>query len=94
MRCKDELMPKVIIPFSCRNYTDNQHEINMDGESLEEIMEGLWTRHPGLKTIFDDTAMLSIFVNSRLVTTGIEKWDAVSLNKEDEIALIIPIAGG
>ena len=94
MRCKDELMPKVIIPFSCRNYTDNQHEINMDGESLEEIMKGLWSRHPGLKTIFDDTAMLSIVVNSRLVTTGIEKWDAVSLNKEDEIALIIPIAGG
>lgn len=94
MRCKDELMPKVIIPFSCRNYTDNQHEINMDGESLEEIMKGLWSRHPGLKTIFDDTAMLSIFVNSRLVTTGIEKWDAVSLNKEDEIALILPIAGG
>jgi len=87
-------MPKVIIPFSCRNYTDNQHEINMDGESLEEIMKGLWSRHPGLKTIFDDTAMLSIFVNSRLVTTGIEKWDAVSLNKEDEISFIIPIAGG
>jgi hypothetical protein len=87
-------MPKVIIPFSCRDCTDNQHEINMDGESLEEIMEGLWRRHPGLKNILDDPAMLSIFVNSRLVTTGIEKWDVVSLNKEDEIALIIPIAGG
>ena len=87
-------MPKVIIPFSCRNYTDNQHEINIDGESLEEIMEGLWSRHPGLKTMLDDTAMLSIFVNSRLVNTGIEKWDMVSLNREDEIALIIPIAGG
>ena len=87
-------MPKVIIPFSCRNYTDNQHEINMDGESLEEIMEGLWRRHPELKTMLDDSAMLSIFVNSKLVTTGSEKWDLVSLNKEDEIALIIPIAGG
>lgn len=66
----------------------------MDGGSLEEIMEGLWRRHPGLKIILDDPAMLSIFVNSKLVTTGIEKWDAVSLNKEDEIALILPIAGG
>jgi len=66
----------------------------MDGESLEEIMEGLWRQHPGLKSTLDDLAILSIFVNSKLVTTGIEKWDAVSLNKEDEIALIIPIAGG
>jgi len=87
-------MPKVIIPFSCRNHTDNQHEINMDGESLAEIMEGLKRRHPGLNIILDDPAMLSIFVNSKLVTTGIEKWNVVSLNKEDEIALIIPIAGG
>ena len=87
-------MPKVIIPFSCRNYTDNEHEINMDGESLEEIMEGLWRRHPGLKIILDDPALLSIFVNGRLITTGMEKWDVVSLNKEDEIALITPIAGG
>ena len=87
-------MPKVIIPFSCRNCTDNQHEINMDGESLEEIMEGLWRRHPELKIMLDNSAMLSVFVNSKLVTTGIEKWDVVSLNKEDEIALIIPIAGG
>ena len=87
-------MPKVIIPFSCRNYTDNQQEINLDGDSLEEIMEGLWRRHPELKSTLDDSAMLSIFVNSKLVTTGIEKWDEVPLNKEDEIALIIPIAGG
>jgi hypothetical protein len=87
-------MPKVIIPFSCRNYTDNQHEINMDGESLEKIMEGLWRQHPGLKIILDDPAMLSIFVNNKLVATGIEKWDVVSVNKEDEIALILPIAGG
>jgi molybdopterin converting factor small subunit len=87
-------MPKVIIPFSCRNYTDNQQEINLDGDSLEEIMEGLWRRHPELKITLDDSAMLSIFVNSKLVTTGIEKWDEVPLNKEDEIALIIPIAGG
>ncbi len=87
-------MPKVIIPFPFRNYTDNQHEINMEGESLKKIMEDLWRQHPGLKIILDDSALLSIFVNSRLITTGIEKWDAVSLNKEDEIALIVPIAGG
>lgn len=87
-------MPRVIIPFSFRHHTDNKHEINIDGESLKEIMEGLWRRHPGLKIVLDDSALLSIFVNNRMITNGIEKWDAVSLNKEDEIALIIPIAGG
>ena len=87
-------MPKIIIPFSFRNHTDNQHEINMDAENLKETMEGLWRLHPGLKVILDDPAMLSIFVNNSLITTGIEKWDVVSLNKEDEIALIVPIAGG
>ena len=87
-------MPKIIIPFSFRSHTDNQHEINLDGENLKETMEGLWSHHPGLKVILDDPAMLSIFVNNSLIATGIEKWDEVSLSREDEIALIVPIAGG
>ena len=87
-------MPKIIIPIPYREHTDNQADINLTGENLKEFMEGLWRQYPGMKTILDDSALLSIFVNNKLVTTGIEKWGEVSLDKGDEIALIIPIAGG
>lgn len=87
-------MAKVIIPFPLRKYADNQREVIIDGDNLKEIMELLLRQYPGLETINHDSAILSIFINNRLIRTGIDKWDTFILNNEDEIALIIPIAGG
>ncbi len=87
-------MPKVIIPSPLRKYTDNQREVTIDGESLKETMESFLQQYPGCETIMNDSFLLSVFVNRRSVTAEIEKWDELFLNKEDEITLIIPIAGG
>ncbi|MEA1868012.1 MAG: MoaD/ThiS family protein [Thermodesulfobacteriota bacterium] len=87
-------MAKVIIPFPFRKHADNRREVIIDGDNLKESMELLLRQYPGLETINHDSAILSIFINNRLIRTGIEKWDTLILNNEDEIALIIPIAGG
>ena len=87
-------MAKVIIPFPLRKHADNRREVIIDGDDLKETMELLLRQYPGLETINHDSAILSIFINNRLIRTGIEKWDTLILNNEDEIALIIPIAGG
>ena len=87
-------MPKVIIPSPLRKYTNNQREVTIVGESLKETMESLSQQYPGFETITNDSAILSVFVNSKSVKTEMEKWDELFLNKEDEITLIIPIAGG
>lgn len=87
-------MPRVIIPSPFRKYTDNQREVIIGGESLKETMEHLLQEYPALEAISDDSALLSIFINSRLVRIGTEDWGSVVLNGEDEVTLIIPIAGG
>lgn len=87
-------MPKIIIPSPLRKYANNQREVIIDGDSLKETMERLFQQYPGFKIMNDDLAFLSIFINSRLIRTDIEKWDELSLNSDDEITLIIPIAGG
>ncbi len=87
-------MPKIIIPSPLRKYADNQREVVIDGDSLQEAMERLLLEYPQLEAMNHDSALLSIFINSRLIRTGIEKWDTLTLNSEDEITLIIPIAGG
>jgi molybdopterin converting factor small subunit len=87
-------MPKVIIPSPLREHVNNQREVVVDGNSLKETMERFLEQYPALRIIKRDAALLSIFVNSRLVRTGIETWDHLSLNSDDEITLIIPIAGG
>jgi molybdopterin converting factor small subunit len=87
-------MAKVIIPFPLRKHADNRREVIIDGKNLKETMELLLRQYPGLETINHDSALLSIFINNKLIRTGIKKWDTLILNNEDEIALIIPIAGG
>jgi molybdopterin converting factor small subunit len=87
-------MPKVIIPSPLRKHADNQREVIVDGDNLKGIMERLLRQYPGLQIINQDSGFLSIFVNSRLIRTGIDKWDTLSLNNRDEITLLIPIAGG
>lgn len=87
-------MPKVIIPSPLRKYANNQREVIIDGDSLKETMERLVQKYPEFKVSIDDSAFLSIFINSRLIRTDIERWDQLSLNNNDEITLVIPIAGG
>jgi len=87
-------VPRIIIPSPLRQYTNDQREVAVGGQSLKEAMDGLLHHHPGLKGIIDDSALLSIFVNSKLIRTNIEEWDILSLDNDDEITLITPIAGG
>jgi hypothetical protein len=68
--------------------------VKVSAHSLREAMDRLLHEYPGFKVISDDSAFLSIFVNSKLIRTETEKWDTLSLNSDDEITLIIPIAGG
>jgi molybdopterin converting factor small subunit len=87
-------MPKVIIPSPFRKYADNQREVTVDGESLKEAMDRLLLEYPQLEAMNSDSALLSVFINGKLIRTNIEEWDTLALNSEDEITLIIPIAGG
>ena len=87
-------MPKIIIPFSLRKHASDQSELMVVGDSLKDTMERLSEEHPGLKDVVHDSGLLSVFVNSKLIKIGVDNWDKVSLNREDEISLIIPIAGG
>jgi molybdopterin converting factor small subunit len=85
-------MPTIIIPSPLRKYTNDQREVKVNGQSLKQAMDGLLQEHPGIEAVNDDSTLLSIFVNSKLIRT--EQWDTLSLNNDDEITLIIPIAGG
>lgn len=87
-------MPRVIISSPLRKFTNNQRKVTVVGDSLREAMDCLLGRYPGLNRVVNDCALLSVFVNSKMVRTRTDKWDKVSLNEDDEIALIIPIAGG
>jgi len=87
-------MPTVIIPFPLRIHCNNQREITIEGSTVRETMDRLFQDYPGLKAMDEDSGLLSICVNNKLTRTAMAQWDQLSLNRDDEIALIIPICGG
>jgi molybdopterin converting factor small subunit len=87
-------MARVIIPSPLRAYSDDQREVNIAGTNLKETMEGLVHKYPGFERMNNDFAPLSIFINSKLIRTGRGNWDTLPLKDDDEIAVIVPIAGG
>ena len=87
-------MARVIIPFPFRKHTDNRREILIDAPDLEETMKRLVQAHEGLSVLFEQPKLLSIFINGRLVKAQKNDWSQISLKQDDEISLIVPIAGG
>jgi molybdopterin converting factor small subunit len=87
-------MPKIIIPSSIRRYTDDLREITVEGPSFKDSIDELLRRYPQLESVMKNGSLLSFFVNNKLVKTGLEDWDSIQLNRDDEISLIVPIAGG
>ncbi len=84
-------MAKIIIPFPFRRYTDSLREVSVETNTLADCIEALIARYPGMNSIQDHPALLSIFINGKQTK---EEWNAVSLTHEDEVSLIVPIAGG
>ncbi len=87
-------MPRVIIPFPLRKYANNQREVVVDGGNLRETIERLLQQYPGFETLNDNSILVSIFINHELVRAAFENWGELSLNRDDEVTLVIPIAGG
>ncbi len=87
-------MPKVIIPSPLREYVDERYEIQLEGKSLAETIEALISMYPDLRPALLDTLFLSIFINGKKIDVEKEGWDRVIMNEDDEVSLIIPIAGG
>ena len=87
-------MATIIIPFPLRQHTENQREVVIPGQDLAAVMTGLLERHPGLEVVERQPGLLSLFINGRAVTEPPERWSQVAVVPEDEISLIIPIAGG
>ena len=84
-------MAKMIIPFPFRTYTDSLREVLVEPNTLADCIEALIVKYPGMDSIQDHPALLSIFINGKQTK---EEWNAVSLAHDDEVSLIIPIAGG
>lgn len=89
-------MVNVKIPTPLRKFTDQKGTVEIEGNTVKDIIENLEKKHPGIKKrILDETGKIRKFVN---IYVGDE--DIRFLQKEEtkvegkEVSIVPAIAGG
>ncbi len=88
---------KVRIPTALRTYANNVREVPLEGDTVGEIVTGLATAHPGLKThLFDDAGVMRSFVNVYLNNEDVREQQGhdTPVKDGDTIIIVPSVAGG
>jgi molybdopterin synthase sulfur carrier subunit len=87
----------VRIPTPLRRLTGGQGEVTVDGRSVQELLDALERRFPGMRErLYDETGQLRRFVNIYINDEDIRFAQGVDtpVKAGDEVSIVPAIAGG
>ena len=88
---------KILIPTPLRPFTDKQDAVELDGQTVGELLQGLTTRYGGLRNhLYTADGKLRSFVNIYVNDEDIRylQKDATPLRAGDVVSIIPSVAGG
>ncbi len=88
---------KVRIPAPLLKLTNNQVEVDCNGETVSQILEDLGAKFPGIKErIYDKEGRVRRFINIYVNEQDVRflKGEATGVKEGDEVSIIPAIAGG
>ncbi len=92
-----EMKVKVMIPTPLRPYTENRDSVEVEGNTVNELLGDLAQKYPQLKRhLFSEDGRLRSFVNIYVNDEDIRYLDGVNTGvKDGDVVSIVPaIAGG
>ena len=90
-------MIRVRVPTPLRPMTGGKSEIEMEGNTIAQLIENLGAAHPGLKErLYDEKGEVRRFINIYVNEEDIRFLTGkdTPLNDGDEVSIIPAIAGG
>ena len=87
----------VRIPNPLRKLTNEEDKVSLEGSTLQEILDALETKYPGIKErLCEETGELRNFVNVYINGGDSRFLDGLSssINPGDEISIVPAVAGG
>lgn len=90
-------MAKILIPTALRQYADKQDTVELQGETVGELLSALTSRYGDLrKHLYNDQGKLRSFVNVYVNDEDIRylNKDATALRAGDTVSIVPSIAGG
>lgn len=88
---------KVMIPTPLRSYTDNRDSVEVEGQTIDEVLSNLTNKYPQLKRhLYAEDGRLRNFINIYVNDEDVRYLDKGNTKvKEGDVISIIPaIAGG
>ena len=88
---------KVVIPAPLRKYTAGAEIVEVDPGTIQQIIEKLETRFPGIRnSVCDDSGSLRRFINVYVDGEDVRFLENLSTRAKDgsEIAIVPAISGG
>ncbi|MEM9214587.1 MAG: MoaD/ThiS family protein [Cyanobacteria bacterium P01_F01_bin.150] len=88
---------KVLIPTPLQKFTQNQATVECDGANINELMDSLDTKCPGIKArLCDESGTLRRFINFYVNEEDIRFLQnaETELNDGDEVSIVPAVAGG
>jgi molybdopterin synthase sulfur carrier subunit len=90
-------MTTVRIPSPLRRYTNSQSKVQINGATVQELIDNLENAYPGVKTrLCDDSGQIkryvNVFVNGEEIRT-LQGADTPVTDK-DELSIVPAMAGG
>ena len=88
---------KILIPTPLRPFTDKLDAVELDGQTVGELLQGLTTRYGGLKQhLYNGDGRLRSFVNVYVNDEDIRylQKEATPLKSGDVVSIIPSVAGG
>ena len=88
---------KVVIPAPLRKYTSGAEVVEVDAGTVQQIIEGLDTKFPGIrKSVVDESGGLRRFINIYVDGEDVRFLQNLQTQARDgaEIAIVPAISGG
>jgi molybdopterin synthase sulfur carrier subunit len=87
----------VRVPTTLRTLTAGASEVSVDGATVQDVLDGLESAHPGFKSrLLDDDGNLRRFVNVFVADDDVRFLEglATKVTEGDTVAIIPAVAGG
>lgn len=88
---------KVRVPTVLQKFTENKHEVEVEGANIKELIENIEKKYPGIKErICDENGQIRKFINVYVNEEDVRflQQDKTPLKDGDEVSIIPAIAGG
>ena len=89
-------MAKVLVPLALQRLTENKGEVNVQGDTVLQIVDNLERTYPGTKKLIAPEGLIQQFINIFVNGKDIRfiRNESSNVHATDEVNIVLAVSGG